>query len=77
MADKRRDGAVVPLRPSAGRKRHDTPPLAISSRAMVEEEQALFLTLRTVKRSVANQTANQTDTQPPPRTSSSRKKTAA
>jgi hypothetical protein len=70
MADKRL-GQLVPLQ----RKRRNTPPLEISSREMIEAEQALFVALRSAKPERAARA--QAETQPPPSTSSSRKKTAA
>jgi hypothetical protein len=88
MADKRRFGQVVPL--GARRKRRNTPPLDVSTRDMIEAEQALFSALRSTKRpttpgravdetaaDAAREAADQAETQPPPSTSSSRKKTAA
>jgi hypothetical protein len=75
MADKRRLGLVVPLRAPKERKRRNTPPLDVSSREMIEAEQDLFMALREVLPQAAR--PNQAETQPPPSTSSSRKKTAA
>jgi hypothetical protein len=77
MADKRRLGQVVPLR--AARKRRNTPPLEVSSREMIEAEQALFVALRSTTGDRAGEApqATRSETQPPPSTSSSRKKTAA
>jgi hypothetical protein len=80
MADKRRLGVVVPLRGARDgeRKRRNTPPLDVSSREMIEAEHALFVALCLSKaRRAAKTPAQDNETQPPPSTSSSRKKTAA
>jgi hypothetical protein len=78
MAGKRRFGVLLSLREHLQRQQRQQ--LEESSRQMIEAEQALFVAIRLAQRGPAaaeGEPEAQASIQPPPKTSSSRKKTAA